>query len=89
MSPESFNFKVTVPADDRLVGVVRDLCAHAASYAKLAEADGDAFCDRVAAAAIDAVERSAGAPCATVFDCEGGMLRVTIGGQTISQPLSA
>lgn len=86
MSPESFNFKVTVPGDDRLVGVVRDLCAHAASYAKLEES-GTAFCDRVVAAATEAVARGAGAPCPMAFDCSGGELRVTVAGQTIVQPL--
>jgi hypothetical protein len=89
VSPESFNFKVTVPGDDRLLGVVRDLCAHAASYATLAESAGKAFCDRVVAAAAEAVEKAAGAPCPMVFDCSGGELRVTIAGQTIVQPLTA
>lgn len=89
MSPESFNFKVTVPADDRLLGVVRDLCAHAASYAKLADAVGPAFCDRVVAAATEAVEVGAGAPCPMAFDCADGVLRVTVAGQTIIQPLTA
>ena len=40
MSPESFNFTVTVPGDARLVGVVRDLCTHAVGYARLPEAAG-------------------------------------------------
>ncbi|MGE3889538.1 MAG: hypothetical protein AB7H81_24185 [Vicinamibacterales bacterium] len=89
VSPESFHFTITVPADERLVGVVRDLCAHAVSYAKLAGPTGHAFCDRVGAAAADAVGRSAGAPCPMVFECAGGELSVTIAGQTLSQPLTA
>jgi hypothetical protein len=88
VSPESFNFKVTVPGDDRLVGVVRDLCAHTASYAQLAESAGKAFCDRVVVAATEAVEKGAGAPCPMAFDCSGGELRVTVAGQTIIQPLT-
>lgn len=89
MSPESFNFKVTVPGDDRLLGVVRDLCAHAARYANLAGPAGVSFCDRVVAAASDAVGQGAGAPCPMVFDCGGGELRVIIAGQTIIQSLTA
>jgi len=89
VSPESFKFQVTVPADARLVGVVRDLCAHAASYAKLAESAGTTFCDRVAAAAADAAAQGADAPFPMEFDCGGGELKVTIAGQTISEPLTA
>jgi hypothetical protein len=77
-----------VPGDDRLLGVVRDLCAHAASYATLAESAGKAFCDRVRRR-----RRGRGEgrrrPCPMVFDCSGGELRVTIAGQTIVQPLTA
>lgn len=89
MSPESFHFTVTLPGDDRLVGVVRDLCAHAVGYAKMPEAAGASFCDRVAEAAVQAVATQPKAPCALVFDCTGGELRVTVAGQTISLPLVA
>jgi hypothetical protein len=88
VSPESFNFTVTVPGDARLVGVVRDLCAHAAGYAKLPASSAGSFCDRVAEAATAAVARSPEAPCPLVFDCAGGELRVTVAGQTISQSLA-
>lgn len=89
MSPESFHFTVSVPADQRLIGVVRDLCAHAVGYAKIGEADGAAFCDRVAEAAGQAVASRPDAPCPLVFTCTGGELRVTIAGRTLSQPLVA
>ena len=69
MSPESFNFTVTLPGDHRLVGVVRDICAHAVGYAKLPEDAGASFCARVAEAAVQAVANRPDAPCALVFDC--------------------
>lgn len=89
MSPESFHFTVTLPGDDRLVGVVRDLCAHAVGYAKMPEAAGASFCDRVTDAVVQAVAGQPDVPCPLVFDCAGGELRVTVAGQTISQPLVA
>ena len=89
MSPESFNFTVTLPGDHRLVGVVRDLCAHAVGYAKLPADAGASFCDRVADTALRAVAGSPGTPCALVFDCTEGELRVTVAGQTLTQPLVA
>ena len=89
MTPESFNFTVTLPGDHRLVGVVRDICAHAVGYAKLPEGAGAAFCARVAEAARQAVTERPDAPCALVFDCRGGELRVTVDGQTLTQPPAA
>jgi hypothetical protein len=89
VSPESFNFTVTLPGDDRLVGVVRDLCAHAVGYAQMPEAAGAAFCTRVADAAVQAVASRPGHACPLVFDCTNGELRVTVAGQTISQSLVA
>ena len=89
MSPESFNFTVTLPGDHRLVGVARDLCAHAVGYARLPADAGTAFCDRVADAVVQAVASQPDTPCPLVFDCTGGELRVTVAGLTITQPLVA
>jgi hypothetical protein len=89
VSPESFNFTVTVPGDAQLVGVVRDLCAHAVGYAKLPEAAGAALCERVAAAAADAVATNPHAACPLEFTCADGELRVSVAGQIITQPLNA
>ena len=89
MSPESFNFTVTLPGDHRLVGVVRDICAHAVGYAKLPEDAGASFCARVAEAARRRWPAAADAPCALAFDCTAGELRVTVAGQTLTQPLVA
>jgi hypothetical protein len=89
VSPESFNFTVTLPGDHRLGGVVRDLCAHAVGYARLPEDAGASFCDRVADVALQAVASRPEAPCSLIFDCTGGELRVTVAGQTLTQPLVA
>ena len=89
MSPESFNFTVTVPGDARLVGVVRDLCAHAVGYAKLPEAAGASLCERVSAAAAECVATHPQAPCPLEFTCAEGELRVSVAGQIITQPLNA
>ncbi len=89
MSPESFTFTLTMPGDTRLVGVVRDLCAHAAGYAKLSDAAGASFCERVAEAAGRAVAERPHRPCPLEFCCADGELRVTVAGLVIVQPLSA
>lgn len=89
MSPESFNFTVTLPGDERLVGVVRDICAHAVGYARLPEAVGVSFCAQVADAARQAVSARPDAPCALVFDCRGGELQVTVAGHTVTLPPAA
>jgi len=89
VSPESFEFTLTVRGDVRLVGVVRGLCAHAAGYARLAEAAGAAFCERVTRAAEEAAAAHPDKPCRLVFDCHDGELRVTVAGHTLVQPLAA
>jgi hypothetical protein len=88
VSPESFTFTLTVPGDTRLVGVVRDLCAHAAGYARLPEPAGASFCDRVADAAGRAVAAQPHLPCPLEFHCDGAELRVIVAGRTITQSLS-
>lgn len=89
MSPDSFQFTVTVPADQRLIGVVRDLCHHAVGYVKIGESEGRAFCERVAEVAVREAATRPDAPCALIFACAEGELRVTIAGQTLTQPLVA
>jgi hypothetical protein len=48
MEPNSFQFVLTLPGDNRLVGAVRDLTAHAATYAKLPSAVSESFAQKVA-----------------------------------------
>lgn len=88
MSPQSFHITVTVPGDPRLIGVVRDLCAHAVGYAKVAEAAGASLCERAAQAARRAAADRPGVPCALAIECAGGELRVTVAGETFTQPIA-
>jgi hypothetical protein len=89
VTPDSFSFTLTVPADARLMGVVQHLCAHAVTYAGGGEALRDPFCARVAEVARRAVAAGRNSSCALEFHCEDGELRVTIDGETVSQPLPA
>jgi hypothetical protein len=78
---------MTLPRDSRLVGVVRDVCAHASSYAALGPEAAAGFCERV----VKATERAigmGGPPCTLAFEYGAGELRVTVGGETVSQPLA-
>lgn len=88
MSPDSFAFTLTVPRDARLAGVVRNLCAHATTYARLSDAVGGAFCEQVLEVTERAVE-AGGGPCELTFESRGQELRVTVAGETIRQPLTA
>jgi hypothetical protein len=89
VKPDSFSFTLTLPGDARLMGVVRDLCAHAVAYAGVGDSLGGPFCARVTAAAERVVASGADGACALEFLCEGGELSVTIAGETIRQPLPA
>jgi hypothetical protein len=60
MDATSFQFTMTMPGDDRLMETVRDLTAHAAKYAQLAEPVAQAIVDQVLAAATVS-SRTAGA----------------------------
>lgn len=61
MDATSFQFTMTMPGDDRLMETVRDLTAHAAKYAQLAETDATAVVDQVLAAAAASSRAAAGA----------------------------
>lgn len=51
MDATSFQFTMTMPGDARLMETVRDLTAHAAKYAELAEPDARALIEQVLEAA--------------------------------------
>ncbi len=89
MSPESFSFTLTLPRDARLVGVVRDLCAHAAAYAQLPDEAARRFSQQVTAATERAVEAGGPGPCRLAFDCQAGALTVTVADETLREPLTA
>ena len=50
MTPNSFEFSLTMPGDSRLVGAIRGLTAHAAGYVHLAREIADGLADEVARA---------------------------------------
>lgn len=88
MTPAEFKFKLSIPSDPALADVVTDLIQHAVGYAGMTEDAGAAFVKKVKAAT--AAELGGDTPhCPIVIAATGGELRVTIGSQTISQPISA
>lgn len=86
MTPSSFSFKLTVPVDPRVTDVVADIAAHAAEYAQLEGAAAAGFVDRARAAAGKILE-GGGPSCQATFAAADGHLTMTIGGETVSQPL--
>lgn len=80
MDPRCFQFVLTMPGDSRLVGAVRDLTAHAASYAKLATDASRSFANEVAAAAQSAIDSTGiqDAPLEFHFDGTADAIRVTL-----------
>lgn len=87
MAPDSFTFKLTVPNDPAGATVVGVVASHAATYAKLDAANSAAFVDRVTSAAANAMQAADGRPCLVVFAAEAGQLSVTIGDQSVTEPL--
>jgi hypothetical protein len=88
MTPVAFKFKLTVPNDPSVAAIVADVAKHAAEYAKLEGAAVDGFVARARDAAARALKSTTGHSCLMVFTAADGTLSVTIGTETISQPLS-
>ena len=90
MTPKDFSFKVTLPADPEGATVVAMIAGHAVEYAGFDGAAGKAFVERVRAAALKglkgAVPRQG---CLAVIAAANGHLTVTIGAESVSQPLPA
>jgi hypothetical protein len=80
MDPTSFQFVLTVPGDNRLVGAVRDLSAHAGTYAQLSGEVTQSFAARVAEAMQSAIDATGiqDAPIEFRFDRSASSLRVTL-----------
>ena len=87
MSPSEFTFKLTVPNDPEGISVLAVVANHAVEYASLDKGAGAKFVERVRAAASSAMKGSTGTNCLVVFAAAKGQLTMTIGGQTVSQPL--
>jgi hypothetical protein len=81
MDSTAFEFSLRLPGDARLVGAVRDLTAHAATYARLEPSAADGLADQVLAATEAAVRASGAqdAPLDFHFVREGGTLTISIG----------
>ena len=80
MEPTSFQFVLTVPGDDRLVGAVRDLSVHAGTYAQLSGDVTESFATRVAEAMQSAIDATGihDAPIEFRFDRTASSFRVTL-----------
>jgi hypothetical protein len=89
MSPQAFTFKLTVPNDPEGASVVAVVAAHAVEYAKIDGAAGAAFVERARAAAATALKNAGEKPSLVVFAAADGRLTVTIGSQSVSEPLPA
>jgi hypothetical protein len=89
MTPSEFTFKLTVPNDPEGVQVVAAMTVHTVEYATLEAAVGAAFVERVRAHLAAIFNSKTGTPCLVVFAAANGQLTVTVGGQSISQPLPA
>ena len=88
MSPSAFTFKLTVPNDPGVAEIVAGVAAHAAEYAQLEAAAAAGFVDRVRKATGRLLQGGGGPACLALFVAADGTLTVTIGGETISQPLA-
>jgi hypothetical protein len=87
MTPSSFSFKLSVPTDPDAVVIIGEVARHAAEYAKLGAGEAKQFSEQAKAAAGKAF-KGAGATCLAVFGAADGTLTMTIGGESVSQPLS-
>ena len=89
MTPALFSFKLTVPRDPALADVVADVVSHAVTYAGLNQEAGAAIAAKARAATATELAAGASPSCPVVIAAADGELRITIGSQTISQPVSA
>jgi hypothetical protein len=89
MSPSAFTFKLSVPNDLRMATVVGEMARHAAEYANLQDGAAASFSNRVLAAAGKLLKGDSNKTTLVVFAAANGALTVTIGGESISQPLSS
>jgi len=87
MSPDSFTFKLSVPNDPDSVAIIGEVARHAADYAKLDGGVAQAFADRARAAAATAVKAGDGSTVVVVAVADG-TLTLTMGDESVSQPLS-
>lgn len=70
MDATSFQFTMTIPGDERLVGAVGELTMHAAKYAQLSDRDTSTLVDDVMSAASVSASAAGGAGNAVEFRFE-------------------
>ena len=78
MTPNSFEFTLTLPGDLRLLGAVRQLANQAADYAQLAPESRTELAAEVERAAGAAIGQAAGGPIEIVFSGTDTAVTVTI-----------
>ena len=89
MNPKDFTFKLTIPADPEGATIVALMTGHAVDYAGIEGAAGKAFVERVRAATLKALAGATTKGCLVVFAAADGQLTVTMGAESVSQPLPA
>jgi hypothetical protein len=87
MSPSDFTFKLTVPNDPEGASVAAAVAAHAVEYTNINTTAGAAFVERVRGFASRMMKDSDGAHCLLVFAAADGQLTVTMGSESVSEPL--
>lgn len=83
MTPNDFTFTLTVPRDAQAVDIVRDLAAHAVTYASVDAAKGKDFVDRVAAVGARRLTSGSDDGCVVTFSGDAAGLHVTLDGETV------
>ena len=89
MSPQDFLLRLSVPNHPEGVNVVVAIARHAVTYAAIEPAKGAAFVDRARAAAAVTLKGGTPSHCAVTCAAGEGQLTLTVGGQTVSEPLPA
>ena len=87
MSPSAFTFKLSVPNDPDSTVIIGEVAKHAAEYARLDAGAAQSFSERAKTAAGKAL-KSSGQTSLAVFEAAQGTLTMTIGSESVSQPLS-
>jgi hypothetical protein len=89
MSPQDFTFKLSIPNDPAGADVVAAVAQHAVEYANVDSGKGAAFVDRARSAAVQVLKGGSPSHCQAVFAAAGGQLTMTLGGQSVTEPLPA
>lgn len=87
MTPQKFTFKLSVPNDPAGADVVAVVAHHAVEYTGIEAAKGAAFVDRARAAAAQVLAAAGAGHCQAVFAAADGQLTMTIGAQSVTEPL--